>query len=68
MTQNDIDFILISIYFPPDSEIDILLIFLETKLKMIAENFSDWPIIIGGDFNCHVGQLNSFFPFLNNFR
>lgn len=54
----NISFVLINVYISPDECYENLLNELSETMQFIYLNFCDKPIIVGGDFNAHVGNLN----------
>lgn len=58
MTQNNNKFIVGSVYFPPSISETILQDSLTAALSIDQMRNFNYPIIIGGDFNCRIGKLN----------
>lgn len=51
-------FILGTLYLPPDSNYGELFDELNEILTLIATDYPTLPIVVGGDFNCRVSNLN----------
>ena len=58
--QKSFNFILIFVYFQPYYDMDNFLSKLKNNLKLISDTLPDWPVVIGGDFNGHMDNLNEY--------
>uniref|UniRef100_A0A6P7GXU5 Uncharacterized protein LOC114342055 n=1 Tax=Diabrotica virgifera virgifera TaxID=50390 RepID=A0A6P7GXU5_DIAVI len=52
-------YIVCNLYFKPSFDIEHMLNLFQCTLNEITNNYSDCAIIIGGDFNSHLGTLGS---------
>ena len=62
---NSNNFIIIASYYPPLIDYNPFLIELDIILNSVQTNYPSPPIILGGDFNAHVGSLNNNLNYLN---
>lgn len=51
-------FILGLIYIPPDSDFDSAFDALSLTLNSVSEGYPDLSVVVGGDFNCRMANLN----------
>lgn len=62
--SSKIKFILGTIYLKPDSNLDIFCSEFNNLIAFINNKYFDCPLIVGGDFNARIGNLNQLNQFL----
>lgn len=58
INSNNFNFILGVIYLKPDSNIELFCAEFNEIIILINNNYPNSPLIIGGDFNVRIGDLN----------
>lgn len=56
---NGFFFLLVVVYAPPSIDFPSFLSNFNLKLSVLRDSFVNYPVIVGGDFNCRVANLNS---------